>query len=180
MARFKFHRDGVLLLNASFEPLAVVPLRRAVVLVLDEKADLIEARDRTLSGPSLTVPVPSVIRLRSYVRVPYRRHVGLSRRGVLTRDGHRCQYCGDRADTIDHVQPRSRGGVNSWENLVAACRPCNHRKGDRLLSELGWTLPREPQAPRSLVWLIVGVAHRADNPGVLDLDPAWERWLPAA
>ena len=89
----------------------------------------------------LAVPVPTVVRLAHFVRVPYRREVPLTRRAVLDRDAHDCVYCGTRADTIDHVRPRSRGGAHVWTNVVAACARCNHRKGDRLLSELGWHLP---------------------------------------
>ena len=94
----------------------------------------------------LAVPVPTVVRLARFVRVPYRREVPLTRRAVLDRDAHTCVYCGGRADTIDHVRPRSRGGAHIWTNVVAACARCNHRKGDRLLSELGWHLPAPPVA----------------------------------
>src|SRR4051794_16782207 len=110
-----------LVLNASYEPLSVVPARRAVVLVLDQKADVIHESDAALHSEKLTVPVPSVIRLRYFVRVPYRRSAALSRRGVFLRDSGKCQYCGKRADSIDHVVPRSKGGPHTWDNVVAAC-----------------------------------------------------------
>src|SRR5829696_5730823 len=122
----------VLLLNATFEPLAVVTAKRAVVLMITGKAECVEV---TIGGAfhseRLTVPAPSVMRLSRYVRVPYRRSVPMTRAGVLRRDARRCAYCGKRADTIDHVVPRSRGGPHSWDNCVAACRACNSRKADR-------------------------------------------------
>src|SRR3954462_3162335 len=107
----------VLLLNATFEPLAVVTAKRAVVLMLTGKAECIEVTlDEAFHSENLTVPAPSVMRLSRYVRVPYRAAVPMTRAGVLRRDGRRCAYCGRRADTIDHVIPRSRGGTHSWDN----------------------------------------------------------------
>jgi 5-methylcytosine-specific restriction endonuclease McrA len=114
------------------------------------------------------VNVPSVIRLRTFVKVPFRRRAPLNRRGVFARDGHRCQYCGAAAESIDHVVPRSRGGAHSWDNVVAACRPCNVRKRDRLLAETTMRLPREPEVPRDLTWVVVAVGH---VPG------SWEPYL---
>jgi 5-methylcytosine-specific restriction endonuclease McrA len=162
---------GTLLLNASYEPLCVIPLFRAVVLVLDERADIVEAGDGEVRSPSVSLPIPSVIRLRYFVRVPYRRGHPVSRRGVLSRDHHRCQYCDKRADTIDHVLPRSRGGGHTWENLVAACRRCNHRKDDRTPEEAGMRLARQPVAP---------TGHRALVVIVGELDEAWGPYLDAA
>ena len=112
------------------------------------------------------------MRLSRYVRVPYRRAVPMTRAGVLRRDGRRCAYCGRRADTIDHVVPRSRGGAHTWENCVAACRLCNSRKADRLLDELGWTPGRAAARRRSRA--AGGVLVLAVEPL-----PAWEPWLAA-
>jgi 5-methylcytosine-specific restriction endonuclease McrA len=159
---------GTLVLNASYEPLCVVPMRRAVVLVLAEKAFVVEAGEGFLHSATNSVPIPQVVRLARYVRVPYRRQVPLTRRAVLARDAHRCVYCTVKADTIDHVVPRSRGGRNEWTNVVAACARCNHRKGDRLLSEMGWTLSRTPSQPSASVALVLGWAKR---------DPCWDRYL---
>ena len=131
---------AALVLNATYEPLCVVPLRRAVVLVLAEKAVVVEAGQTVMHSERLAVAVPTVVRLSRFVRVPYRREVPLTRRAVLDRDAHSCVYCNGRADTIDHVRPRSRGGQHVWTNVVAACARCNHRKGDRLLTEMGWHL----------------------------------------
>jgi 5-methylcytosine-specific restriction endonuclease McrA len=160
--------SGALVLNATYEPLCVVPLRRAVVLVLAEKAIIVEAGEEVMRSERTSIQVPTVVRLSHYVRVPYRREVPLTRRAVLDRDAHLCGYCGVRADTIDHVRPRSRGGVHTWTNVVAACARCNHRKGDRLLSELGWHLSAAPIQPPATVAVVMGWAKR---------DPAWQRYL---
>ncbi|HSL57042.1 MAG TPA: HNH endonuclease [Acidimicrobiales bacterium] len=152
-----------LVLNASYEPLCVVPARRAVVLVLTEKADILHGTGAAFRSESLSVPVPSVIRLRTYVRVPVRRKVALSRRAVLARDDHECQYCGAVADSIDHVVPRSRGGAHQWDNVVAACRRCNAAKGDRLLADIAMTLRRRPRVPHETTWVIVAVGEVPDH-----------------
>jgi 5-methylcytosine-specific restriction endonuclease McrA len=161
----------VLLLNATFEPLAVVTAKRAIVLMLTGKAECVEV---TLEGAafrseSLTIPAPSVMRLSRYVRVPYRHAVPMTRAGVLRRDGRRCAYCGKRADTIDHVVPRSRGGTHTWDNCVAACRTCNSRKADRLIEELGWKLAVTPRAPDRAAGGILVLA--------VEPLPSWEPWL---
>ena len=161
---------GALVLNATYEPLCVVPLRRAVVLVLAEKAVVVEAGEGLMRSEHTSMPVPTVVRLSHYVRVPYRREVSLTRRAVLDRDGHACVYCGHKADTIDHVRPRSRGGEHIWTNVVAACARCNHRKGDRLLSELGWHLSPPPQQPPATVAVVLGWTKK---------EPAWQRYLDA-
>src|SRR3712207_671196 len=163
----------VLLLNATFEPLAVVTAKRAVVLMLTGKAECVEAAlEGAFRSESLTIAAPSVMRLSRYVRVPYRRPIPMTRTGVLRRDGRRCVYCGRRADTIDHVVPRSRGGTHAWDNCVAACRTCNSRKADRLLDELGWTLAVKPTVPHRALG---GVMVLAVEP-----HPSWEPWLGAA
>ena len=146
-----------LVLNATMEPLCVVPARRAVVLVLAAKADVIETNGHRFRSAELDLAAPSVVRLRSYVRVPYRRRAALSRRGVFIRDHHTCQYCGRGAENVDHVVPRSRGGAHEWENVVAACRRCNSRKRDYLPAEASMTLRRQPYAPRAAFWLVVAV-----------------------
>jgi 5-methylcytosine-specific restriction endonuclease McrA len=160
--------SGALVLNATYEPLCVVPLRRAVVLVLAEKAVVVEAGQTMMHSERTSIAIPSVVRLSHYVRVPYRREVPLTRRAVLERDEHRCVYCGARADTIDHVRPRSRGGPHAWTNVVAACARCNHKKGDRLLTELGWHLNPPPMEPPATVAVVLGWTKR---------DPAWQPYL---
>jgi 5-methylcytosine-specific restriction endonuclease McrA len=169
-------RRRVLLLNATFEPLTALPMRRAVVLVVCGKAEVVHGDPTGLLMHSATssVAIPSVIRLSNYVRVPYRGRVPLTRAGLMHRDRYRCAYCGGRAETIDHVVPRSRGGPHTWQNCVASCAKCNHRKADKLLSELGWRLRVVPAAPRGPHWRLLA--------GVADADPLWLPYLgePAA
>ena len=133
--------QSALVLNATYEPLSIVPSRRAACLVLAQKADIVHDDGTAIHSARLTVPSPTVIRLRYIVKVPYYRHAALSRRAVFARDDHRCQYCGEHADSIDHIFPRSRGGQHEWENVAAACRPCNLKKRDRTPQEAGMRLP---------------------------------------
>lgn len=166
-----WQRRRVLLLNATYEPLTAVSLRRAIVMLVCGKADAVHTDP---SGPVIhsataTMVVPSVIRLRRYVRVPYAARVPMTRIALMHRDRFCCAYCGDRADTVDHVVPRSRGGDHCWENCVACCAACNRRKADRLLAELGWTLRRVPTSPKGQHWRLLAM--------IKDLDPAWVRYL---
>ena len=144
-----------LVLNVTDEPLSVVPSRRALVLVLAERAETVHATGRVVRSEYLEFDEPSVVRLCRYVHVPRSHRRGFSRRGVLHRDGHRCQYCSSRAESVDHVVPRSRGGEHTWENVVAACRRCNTTKRDRLLEDTGLRLLNEPRVPRLSTWLAV-------------------------
>lgn len=160
----------VLVLNATYEPLAIVAPRRAVVLLLDRKADALDGSGEWFHAERTQVEVPSVLRLRAMVTVDRSRDLSISRRGVFVRDAATCQYCGDKAETLDHVVPRSRGGLHSWDNVVAACRPCNVRKADRLLAETRLRLTRHPAIPRRMSWVSVAVAH---------VPPQWQPWLPA-
>lgn len=150
------------------EPLAVVAARRAVVLVLCHKADIVHLDGHRFRSEHLDLTAPSVIRLRRYVTVPYRHRSALSRRGVFVRDHHTCQYCGAAAENVDHVVPRSRGGPHEWENVVAACRRCNGRKKDRTPAEAQMFLRRQPRAPRAAFWLVVALGG---------LDPVWAPYL---
>jgi 5-methylcytosine-specific restriction endonuclease McrA len=160
---------AALLLNASFEPLCVVSTRRAVVLVLTQKAVPLEFGSCVLHSARCTITAPTVVLLSRYVRVPYRRGGGaVTRRAVLHRDHHRCAYCGGKADTVDHVVPRSRGGRHEWSNVVAACLRCNGRKADHLLSEIAWSLPFTPAPPDGMLARVVGLGG---------VHPAWEPYL---
>lgn len=159
-----------LVLNASYEPMCVVSHRRAVVMLLGEKADLVTTSGAVMHSEYLAVPVPSVLRLRAFVSVPFRRRVAVSRRAVMARDGGLCQYCGHRADSIDHVVPRSRGGEHVWDNVVAACRSCNTRKRDRLLHETTMRLRRHPRAPRGASWSILASGAVPEDWGPYLLD----------
>lgn len=156
------------MLNSTFEPLCVVPARRAVVLVLRNKAETVRANGAVFRSEKLTVQVPSVLRLKYFVKVPYRARATLSRRAVLVRDSFECQYCGLRAENVDHVIPRSRGGTHTWENVVACCRRCNSKKENRLPREAGLHLREMPRAPHGNLLLRVSVGS---------LDPTWEEYL---
>jgi 5-methylcytosine-specific restriction endonuclease McrA len=162
----------VLILNASYEPLHVCSVKRAVNLLMHEVVERVEDSERVLRTPSILFPVPSVVRLRRYVRRPHRQRVAFNRRNVFRRDDQRCQYCGGRSHdlTLDHVVPRSRGGPTSWENVVACCRGCNARKRDRTPEEARMRLIRQPRAPVFLFTAAYGI--------VPDVDPTWEKYLP--
>jgi 5-methylcytosine-specific restriction endonuclease McrA len=162
-----------LVLNAGYEPLGVVSFKRALVLVMNEKATIIAADvGHPVYGMSGAWDRPSVIILRRYVRIPSGRSVPVSRRGVLRRDNNRCGYCAGAATTIDHITPRSRGGKDSWENLVACCLKCNNVKGDRTPSEMNWRLRTMPRAPHGSSWIVRGIERAM---------PDWEEYLaPAA
>ena len=159
---------ATLLLNATFEPLCVVSSRRAIVLVLAQKAESVDVAVEVVHAERVSLPVPIVVRLTRYVRVPYPTSVPLSRRAVFTRDGQTCVYCGGSATSIDHVVPRSRGGTHTWDNVVAACRRCNHTKADRSLAEMGWALPHPPRTPSGAAWRLLGTRT---------VDPRWREWL---
>jgi 5-methylcytosine-specific restriction endonuclease McrA len=162
---------SALVLNATYEPLSVVPARRAACLVLADKADVVEDDGTYLRSASMAMLNPLVIRLRYIVKVPYHRRTAMSRRAVFARDDHRCQYCGCLADSIDHIMPRSRGGLHVWENVAAACRPCNLRKRDRTPVEAGMRLARPAVVPRELAWVSITVPRIPD---------AWKPYLAQA
>ncbi|MBD2329111.1 HNH endonuclease [Alkalinema sp. FACHB-956] len=143
----------VLVLNASYEPLNITSWRRAIVLLLKGKAEQLEHNGKYVYAD---FPLPSVIRLRQYVRVPYT-EIALTRKNLLHRDGHSCQYCGYSGDdlTLDHVIPRSRGGQDTWENIAVACVRCNVKKGNRTPKEAGMSLLKKPHKPHSSLYFEV-------------------------
>lgn len=138
----------VLVLNASYEPLNITSWRRAMVMLLKGKAEGLEHDSSRSIRPDLLQP--TVIRLRQFVRVPYRQ-VPLTRRNIFHRDDHTCQYCGcgNGPLSVDHVLPRSRGGSDTWENVTTACLPCNVRKANRTPREAAMPLIRQPRRPPS-------------------------------
>ncbi len=159
---------SVLLLNASYEPLAVIPQRRAMSLMLRERVEPATEEGVTIQGTSGNLTVPSVVRLRCYINVP-RRGTRWSRKGVLQRDGYRCIYCGlqvgdrqrgqflARTDfSVDHIIPCSRGGRNTWTNTACACGVCNNRKADRTPHEAAMPLRWEPKIPRVNYLIVSG------------------------
>ncbi len=147
----------MLVLNATYEPINVCTVRRAVVLLLKAKAEMIERSDWQLHSERATMSRPMVIRLVSYVRIPRDTHRRkITRRAVFARDDWTCQYCGSRSNlTVDHVVPRSKGGSSSWENIVASCAPCNRRKGSHSPRQAGMNLNRQPAAPSPHVFIHV-------------------------
>ena len=156
---------GCLALNSSFEPLTMVPLKRALRLVIDGKAEIVEAdRDRTVRSEHIAMPRPAVIRLRKFVHVPRRFRRQVTNTFLFARDSYRCQYCGRfswelrhrESLTRDHVIPISRGGLNVWTNVVTACSPCNTRKANHLVREIGMQLLHQPVEPHfvHLSWAV--------------------------
>jgi 5-methylcytosine-specific restriction endonuclease McrA len=163
---------GVLVLNASYEPLNIVSVKRAVVLLLKEKAELVEAAKAQVRAERLAFDWPLVIRLVTFVPIPRRLPLPLSRRTVLARDLYTCQYCGaqpGRAElTVDHILPRSRGGATTWENVVAACGGCNRRKGNRTPDEAQMRLLSTPSRPRFVAVVMLTESHAHE---------VWQKYL---
>lgn len=169
MSRKESVLSRALVLNASYQPLCVVSVRRAVVLVLKSKAVIEQVADEgALHSERLSMPIPSVVRLNYFVKVPYRARAALSRRAVFVRDQFECQYCGSVAENVDHIRPKSRGGTHTWDNVVASCRPCNSKKENHLLAESGMTLRRPPHIPKDSLFLMAAVGKTY---------PAWEPYL---
>jgi 5-methylcytosine-specific restriction endonuclease McrA len=162
----------VLVLNATYEPVNVCTVRRAVVLLLKEKAEVVEHAGWELHSASSSITRPVVIRLVTYVRIPRDTHRRkITRRAVFARDNWTCQYCGSRSQlTVDHVVPRSKGGGSTWDNIVASCAPCNRRKGDALPRQVGMRLRNQPRPPSPHVFIHVA------SPSI---PAAWRQYLAA-
>jgi 5-methylcytosine-specific restriction endonuclease McrA len=143
-------------------------VRRALVLTLKGKADVLHENGLIFRSEMLEFRAPSVVRLNYFVKVPYRARDSLSRRAVFVRDEFECQYCGRPAENVDHIVPKSRGGGHTWDNVVAACRPCNSFKENRSPADVGLKLRRQPRPPHESVWIRVAVDH---------VDPIWEQYL---
>lgn len=159
----------VLVLNASYEPLNITSWRRAVVLLIKGKAEQLEHNGRVIYH---NFPLPTVIRLRTYIKVPYK-EIPLTRRNILERDRHTCQYCKNRGDqlTLDHIVPKSRGGGDSWDNLVTACMRCNVRKGNRTPKEAGMPLLTHPRKPHSSLYFEL-IKHTRG-----DVNHEWKKYV---
>jgi len=161
----------VLVLNASYEPINVCTVRRATVLLLKQRAELVERSEWSLHAENVTLPRPVVIRLSTYVRIPRDAHRRkITRRAVFARDRWTCQYCGVERGTltVDHVIPRSKGGGSSWDNIVACCAPCNRRKGDRLPAHADMHPNTKPRAPSATIFVHVATPR---------IPSAWEQYL---
>ncbi len=144
--------DSTLVLNATYEPLQVVPWRKAVRLLFQDKVEVVAEYERQIHSVSLVIKLPAVLRLLHYVKVkPQHNRVRFSRANIYARDSYTCQYCSKRLTssqlTYDHVLPVARGGQKTWENIVTCCTPCNRKKGDRTPEEAGMKLRRKPKAP---------------------------------
>ncbi len=163
----------VLVLNQSYEPLNICRVRRAVVLLYQNKAEMLENGSGFIHSANWDFPVPSVIRLASMIKHPRRSERKLTRLEVFKRDQHTCQYCGKetRQLTLDHVVPRYRGGEHTWENVVSACVPCNRRKAGRTPQEAGMRLIRQPSHPHDsgLFYIPAHYTH---------IRSEWQKYLP--
>jgi 5-methylcytosine-specific restriction endonuclease McrA len=150
----------VLVLNQNYEPTSVCSARRAIVLLYLEKAEMVERNHELVRSVNRAVPLPSIVRLSRLIHVP-RKRILLTRRNIIKRDNHRCQYCGLTTGpvTVDHVIPKDRGGKDTWENLVCACMRCNTKKRNRTPREAGMKLLRQPRKPGYLFFIqhLVGV-----------------------
>jgi 5-methylcytosine-specific restriction endonuclease McrA len=145
---------NVLILNQDYQPLNVVNVRKSLLLLFLGKAEILhDYPERKIKTVDQEFEYPSVIRLKRYARSPLR-FIVLSRKNILKRDGMKCQYCGSTRDlTIDHIVPKSRGGADSWENLVTACNSCNNKKGSKTPDEARMSLLRKPYRPNHIVFL---------------------------
>jgi 5-methylcytosine-specific restriction endonuclease McrA len=163
----------VLLLNASFEPLNVINWKRALKLVFLEKAEVLQENEKEIRSITISMRIPSVVRLLRYVGFR-RRDVRFSRQNIYARDRFSCQYCGRKLRsqelTCDHVTPRSRGGRTEWTNIVTCCIPCNRRKGGKTPREVGLRLIRKPSRPS---WLL-GFHARFS---IHEPPPSWQEYL---
>lgn len=157
-------RHEVLLLNQNYEPLNVCDVRRALTLLMGEKADVLHHHERPLATIRGDVQAPSVLKMRYMVKRPLPK-LRLSRHSILARDNHTCQYCGVKAKdlTIDHIVPRWAGGPQTWENLVACCRKCNLKKGDKTPQQANMKLRTTPRRPRFIPYLALPIYLRARN-----------------
>jgi len=146
--------NHVLVLNQNYEPLSICSARRAVVLLFLDKVHAVEKYENSFHSVSMEIQCPSVIRLHSYVRKPFK-EVVLSRKNIIKRDSNTCQYCGrnNRPMTVDHIIPKSFGGKDKWSNLVAACTACNTKKGSRTPEDAGLKLQKKPRKPSHLFFL---------------------------
>lgn len=145
----------VLVLNASFEFLNVASLERAIKLLYKGKAEVVESNDaKEVGSTTFRIKMPSIIRMLYYIIRPHK-VVPLTKKNILLRDNHTCQYCGSEGDTVDHVIPKSRGGRDTWENCVCACGYCNTRKNNRTPDEAQMALERAPKRPAYIPWVLV-------------------------
>ena len=144
----------VLVLNQSFQPMSITNARKAIILIFLGKAEVVEKNGEFIRSVNDRFPLPSIVRLKRYIHVPQKR-VMLTRKNIIKRDNHQCQYCGQRtvALTIDHVIPRVHGGRDTWENLVCACVKCNNKKGNQTPEAVGLKMLKKPQKPNHIFFI---------------------------
>ena len=142
---------SVLVLNTNYAPLDICTARRAICLFFNEKVEILESYTESVHSPTTTLSLPSIVKLRNFVKY-HKLDVILTRRNILVRDNHQCQYCSSKKGplTMDHVMPKNRGGEDTWENLVAACKECNQTKGERNSEEAGMPLAKKPKRPNRI------------------------------
>lgn len=161
---------NVLVLNQNYEPLSVCTVKRAIIMVILDRAEIIETLDgKMVRSITTSIAVPSVVRLGAFIKVPHKR-IMLSRKNIIKRDGGTCRYCGYKKSdmTVDHIVPKHLGGKDTWENLVAACAECNNKKGQRTPDQAGMKLLRKPRRPNHITFIkqFIGVK-----------DTSWKRYL---
>ena len=170
MNNFENHRT--LILNSTFQPLSIASAKRSVALLLSKKINVLKASKLQIRSENEIITIPKVALLTYYVKAPYARRVALNRSNIFIRDFNTCQYCGNSAESIDHIIPKSKGGENVWSNVVACCKKCNLIKADKLLNQTILKLKNFPIKPEGNFWIktIIG-----SNP-----DPEWKEFLISA
>ena len=170
MNNFNSHRT--LILNSTFQPLSVASAKRSISLLLAKKINVIKESKYEIRSENKIIKIPKVALLTYYVKAPYSRRVALNRSNIFIRDFYTCQYCGNNAESIDHIIPKSKGGEHEWSNVVACCKKCNLVKADKLLNQTILKLKSFPMKPQGNFWIktIIG-----SNP-----DPEWKEYLISA
>ena len=170
MEKYRSHRT--LILNSTYQPLSVVSYNRAISLLINKKINSINDSEIIFKSENERIALPNVALLNYFVNAPYSRRVALNKENIFIRDFYTCQYCGDQAESVDHIIPKSKGGEHIWDNVVACCKKCNLIKADKDLTDTRLKLKRNPQQPVGAFWIktIVG-----SNP-----DPSWEEYLISA
>lgn len=165
--------DSVLVLNSTYEPINLCSVKRAIVLIFKGTAIILEKNHHEIHSPSFIVDMPSVIKLTNFIKIPQKKVV-LTRKNILIRDKHTCQYCGKIFPpaelTIDHIIPKAKGGQVKWDNVVACCKKCNNQKGKHTPWEAGMSLVKKPSAPNYIYFLHI-VRHVSNN------NQAWMKYL---
>ena len=172
MVKSSINSHRTLILNSTFQPLSIASAKRSVSLLLARKINVIKNSTAEIRSENKTINIPKVAILTYYVKAPYSRRVALNRENIFIRDYFSCQYCGNKAESVDHIIPKSKGGEHIWSNVVACCKRCNLIKADKLLNQTILALKKFPEKPEGNFWIktIIG-----SNP-----DPEWKEYLISA